>query len=1495
MKQKLRRIFVNSLAFLLVFALALMGNASSVKAEDATELTNIKVTDFKLTKVDGKTPDDGFNSSEHAKLVIAWDASAYGNTLKSGDYFTIKLPDNFKFPTNSSARYFDLTAPDGSVMAKAVVTPNTNGGGSVKVTFNDYVNNRSNIKGTVQLEAAFYQIKTNEKNTFTITVEGETKSFEVKISDPKGLVNELVCKWADTNASTDTETIWGGRINHMKEDLQNAVIVDKLSCNNGDLTGIHFIRDSLKLYKVEFDEVGRIIEGTRKLMTSSEYSVSYSENDTVMTLNLGNVGRQQYYFTYRTSYVKGKSIKNTMTLNYSGKSKEGIANYNESSSSGNGSGDLDSKIIINKTDSEDGAKLANATFAIKNKTTGKETKITTDSDGQAISEKLTSGDYEVKEITAPNGYFLNSETKTVTVKADSKTSLDIKDTPIKIDIPVMKTWKGEAAKSVKVYLMRNGQQTDHSLTLSADNGWKGSFTGIRKTDHDGKDYVYTVKEEKLAGYNSSVCGNAEKGFEITNVRSGKTSVSGTKIWKDNDNQDGVRPAEITVNLLRNGKKIDSQKVSASQGWKYSFPNLDQFDDQGKPYAYTVTENSIEGYTTKICNTNIINSYTPKMTSATVTKYWNDDNNQDGIRPETIKVQLYANGEKYGDEVALSQASSWTYTWNSLPLKKSGQLIKYTVKEVSVPKGYTVTYNTKDQGSMMICNKHESETTQIQGKKTWDDQDDQDGIRPEKVKVNLLADGNPVKTVTVNKESKWTYHFDELPVYHSGKRIHYTVTEDHVDGYTTQINGYDITNKRTPDTTSATVTKQWIDENNQDGMRPSSINVQLYADGKKVGSSIKLDDSSKWTYTWSNLPLKKSGRVINYSVKEEKTPEGYITGYTINNLGNMIITNTHVTKTTKVEGTKVWDDHDNQDGIRPDHVVVHLLANGKEVQKTEASEKTKWKYVFDQLPEYQAGKKIVYTVTEDTVEGYSTSIEGYQITNKRTPDMTSATVTKRWNDDNDQDGIRPQAINVQLYANGQKYNEEVSLNEQNKWSYTWLNLPARQNGKEVRYTVKEETPAGYSVAYDLTNHGNMVITNTHTPATTSVTGVKNWNDHDNQDGVRPNRVVVNLLADGQTVATVDVSEKTNWKYSFPNLPVYANGHKIVYTVTENNVPGYTTKIDGTNITNTRTSDTTNATVTKQWIDQNNQDGKRPAFIKVQLYADGEKYGDEVSVEASSHWTYTWSKLPAKKKGKVISYTVKEQVPAGYSVTYDTSDQGNMIITNTHKPDVTSITGQKIWHDQNNHDGVRPSSVTVNLLADGVIKQRMTVSAKTNWKYVFNNLQAYQNGKKIVYTVTENTVTGYTTKIDGYNIINTRTPKQMSATVTKNWDDHDDQDHLRPQNVKVQLYANGKKYRQEMILNAKSKWTYTWAGLPVIKDGKKVIYTVKEVGVPQGYTASVDNGNNGNMVIVNTHMPVMRVNQKVKTGDTTNIIKYLIAGAISAVTLLLLIYYKRKKRV
>ena len=73
-------------------------------------------------------------------------------------------------------------------------------------------------------------------------------------------------------------------------------------------------------------------------------------------------------------------------------------------------------------------------------------------------------------------------------------------------------------------------------------------------------------------------------------------------------------------------------------------------------------------------------------------------------------------------------------------------------------------------------------------------------------MNLLANGEKVKTLDVTSETNWKYEFKDLPKYDEGKKIEYTVTEDHVKDYTTDINGTTITNKYTPGETSATVTK-----------------------------------------------------------------------------------------------------------------------------------------------------------------------------------------------------------------------------------------------------------------------------------------------------------------------------------------------------------------------------------------------------------------------------------------------------------------------------------------------------------------------------------------------------------------------------------------------------------------------------------------------------------------------------------------------------------------
>ncbi|EGO2630094.1 Cna B-type domain-containing protein, partial [Enterococcus faecalis] len=187
------------------------------------------------------------------------------------------------------------------------------------------------------------------------------------------------------------------------------------------------------------------------------------------------------------------------------------------------------------------------------------------------------------------------------------------------------------------------------------------------------------------------------------------------------------------------------------------------------------------------------------------------------------------------------------------------------------------------------------------------------------------------------------------------------------------------------------------KNNQDGLRPGSIQVQLYADGKAVGEAIDLTENKDWTYTWSDLDQKASGKTIVYTVKELTAVKGYTTSIDDSEQGNVIITNNHTPETTAIKGTKIWNDKDNQDGKRPDTITVNLLADGKAVDSKEVTSTDGWTYEFTNLPKYQNGQLINYTVTENEVSDYSTTIDGTNITNSYTPGKTSVTVTKAWND------------------------------------------------------------------------------------------------------------------------------------------------------------------------------------------------------------------------------------------------------------------------------------------------------------------------------------------------------------------------------------------------------------------------------------------------------------------------------------------------------------------
>lgn len=86
----------------------------------------------------------------------------------------------------------------------------------------------------------------------------------------------------------------------------------------------------------------------------------------------------------------------------------------------------------------------------------------------------------------------------------------------------------------------------------------------------------------------------------------------------------------------------------------------------------------------------------------VTKVWDDNNN--AKRPETVSVQLLADGKACGDVVELSDKGDWFYVWNELAkCDDNGKEIVYTVQEVNIPEGYTAAYSKDDNGGLVITN------------------------------------------------------------------------------------------------------------------------------------------------------------------------------------------------------------------------------------------------------------------------------------------------------------------------------------------------------------------------------------------------------------------------------------------------------------------------------------------------------------------------------------------------------------------------------------------------------------------------------------------------------------------------------------------------------------------------------------------------------------------------------------------------------------------------
>ena len=779
--------------------------------------------------------------------------------------------------------------------------------------------------------------------------------------------------------------------------------------------------------------------------------------------------------------------------------------------------------------------------------------------------------------------------------------------------------------------------------------------------------------------------------------------------------------------------------------------------------------------------------------------------KDGNVKETVKNDKEGN-VKFSE---LTFATAGIYTYKIA--EKVGNIPGVTYDTKTISATITVTDNGKGTLESTVVYDDEKPFTnkytpapatkvKIAGKKVLE------GKTLEAGKYNFAlkkTDGSVVQTVTNDVDGNFA--FDELTYDENQVGTHkYTISE--VEGTETGVT-YDktvrevevkvekisatelkatvskeakdlvFTNKYTPAKMQIPVKKIWDDADNQDGKRPTKITVKLLADGQDTDKTLELSEANGWAGNFTDLDADKGGAPIDYKVVEVSSVAGYTTEISGDAKTGFTITNKYTPETIDIKATKNWDDANNQDGKRPKYITVNLLADGEKVASKEvkAAADGTWSTVFTKLPKFKAGKVIKYSLTEEVVSEYTSEINDFNITNKYTPKMIDYQVTKTWNDNNNQDGKRPDHITVHLMktvggvtTEVEKYDIKVAEADPangNVWKHTFTNLPKYEAGQEIVYSVKEDAVAGYE-----TSIKGQEITNTHEPETIVISGKKVWEDANNQDGKRTATVKVQILKGKEIVDEIETSEEKGWAFESKPLPKYENGQEIKYEVKETTkIEGYTTinpkepSADGKyTITNKRTPEKVNLTGQKTWNDANNQDNIRPTEIKVRLLADGKDTGKMATASAATGWKYSFEGLDRYKDGKEIVYSVEEvDVPKGYQ-----SKVNGMNLVNSHTPEVTSVSGQKTWEDENDKDGLRPKEIQVKLLANGKDTGKVaTVSEATGWKYSFEKLAKYEAGKEITYTVEEVSVPeGYTPKVDGMNITNRHTPEKPQIPQT-----------------------------------------------------------------------------------------------------------------------------------
>lgn len=651
----------------------------------------------------------------------------------------------------------------------------------------------------------------------------------------------------------------------------------------------------------------------------------------------------------------------------------------------------------------------------------------------------------------------------------------------------------------------------------------------------------------------------------------------------------------------------------------------------------------------------------------------------------------------------------------------------------------------------------------------------------------------------------------------------------------------VTNKLKSIGKSISVVKNWQPE----GSTPTGASIQAmlqYSNDSGTTwttlDTVTLNADKNWTYTWNNLPAKYPANVTT-GTTQYQVVEGAVTGADdymklpvsseTNADKNVSYTITNVKKTS-FDVEKKWA------GVSEDQqkeIIVQLYSQIEDETATPVEGKTLtlnsgngWKGTFSDLPAYnEDGAKYTYFAKETTTGDFVPSyVNGGDSDNGFTTTITNIgkldiNGTKTWGDNNNAYGTRP---TIESLTDNDPTNDGLTLvlsrttkpdaenaewavvpdatptwtqsETGNIWNYSYTDLPATDDdGNKYTYKVEEILPpdSEYEGKQDGNNFTNTLEQNI------SVSGTKTW--HDAQGADRPADLTLTLYQklDGseEDWAVVENAEPvwTNqeydvWSYSYDNLPKYdADGVLYLYKVEETVPTGY----DGVRSPAADPEDADSA------VYKYNFDNYKRGALEVTKSVSGNR-GDKTK---EFHFTVTLSGTSSNGEFKSEEF----------SGTYGDMTFTNGVATFTLKHDETKTA-------LNLPAGLQYAVVEEEADKDGYTTTSSGDSGTINAGYkataAFNNHRHHSSG--------------------GGN-------DKTSVSVEKEWVTNNG--GTPAASVQVQLYRDGKAYGDPVTLNAGNGWSHDWTQLDA-----NHVWTVKEVGVTDGFNVYIDRDGN-TIVLVN----------------------------------------------